>query len=354
MIRKLITLLVLHMFLLFQITATDTDICFSNFETKKAQLCSQLSTSEKVCYLYNDECRDWFKECSDYSPESNFDENICQKITPSNNLKKCQVQKTSGTKKCIEVDKACEDFTDKTCFSLNVGSDKRCVLLNGKCEEHYNLCEGLPKEKCSNNIPSVNSQRCVWTDSTSSCVSQDRQCQDFIEYSESGNKKNLACDSLKSTSPKICLMNDKNCDEVYKTCGEIKDKTTCENTIPFDCFGGCGFKPFNKCIWEGEACVEKDRTCSDYKKREDDQPEYCSSFSSENVEHKDYTKCSMNYETNICEEKYKTCDSYNNVISEDERTEADCVAIYPGQTTMNVIKGSKCIFDKEKKECKEV
>ena len=63
---------------------------------------------------------------------------IHKKITPSNNLKKCQVQTTSGTKKCIEVDKACEDFTDKTCFNLNVGSDKRCVLLNGKCEEHYN------------------------------------------------------------------------------------------------------------------------------------------------------------------------------------------------------------------------
>jgi hypothetical protein len=62
----------------------------------------------------------------------------------------------------------------------------------------------------------------------------------------------------------------------------------------------------------------------------------------------------MNYETHTCEEKYKTCDSYNNVISKDERTEADCVAIDPGQTTMNVNKGSKCVFDKEKKECKEV
>ena len=94
MIRKHISLLVLQMFLLFQIAATDADICSSNFETKKSQLCSQLSTSEKVCYFFNDECRDWFKECSDYSPGSNFDENICQKITPSNNLKKCQVQTT--------------------------------------------------------------------------------------------------------------------------------------------------------------------------------------------------------------------------------------------------------------------
>ena len=353
MIRKHISLLVLQMFLLFQIAATDADICSSNFETKKSQLCSQLSTSEKVCYFFNDECRDWFKECSDYSPGSNFDENICQKITPSNNLKKCQVQTTSGTKTCIEVDKACEDFTDNTCFNLNLGSDKRCVLLSGKCEEHYNSCEGLPKEKCSNNIPSINSQRCVWTDSTSTCSSQERQCQDFIEYTENG-KKNLACDSLKSTSPKICLMNGNNCDEVYKTCGEAKDKTTCENTIPVQCFGGCGFSPSLKCVWEGETCVETPRICSDYKKREGDQFDFCGLFKSEKTEHRDYKKCSINYSTDTCEEKYKTCDSYNNVISKEERIEADCVAIDPGQTSMNINKGSKCIFDKEKKECKEV
>ena len=113
--------------------STDTDICSSNFETKKAQLCSQLSSSEKACYFFNDECRDWFKECSDYSPSDNFYENIYQKIEPSNNLKKCQVQTTSGTKTCIEVDKACEDFTDNTYFNLNLGEGKRCVLLNSKC-----------------------------------------------------------------------------------------------------------------------------------------------------------------------------------------------------------------------------
>ena len=354
MIGKNITLLVLHLFLLFQIIASDTDICSSNFESKKAQLCSQLSTSEKSCYFLNDECIDWFKECSEYSPaSSNFDENICQKIEPSNNLKKCQVQKTSGTKTCIEVDKACEDFTDNTCFNLNLGEDKRCVLLNGKCEEHYNSCEGLSKEKCANNIPSVNSEKCVWTESTSSCGSQERQCQDFVEYTEN-SKSYLPCDSLKSISPKICLMNGNKCDEVYKTCGEANDKTTCENTIPVTCFGGCSFNPFDKCIWEGETCVETKRICSEYKERESDQPDYCGFFSSEKVEHRNYKYCSINSKTDTCEEKYKTCDSYNNVISKDERTEADCVAIDPGQTSMNVNKGSKCIFDKEKKECKEV
>ena len=147
MTRKLIIPLILNLFLLFQIIYTETYICSSNFETKIAELRSQLSTSEKSCYFLNDECRDWFKECSEYSPTVNFYENICQKITPSNNLKKCQVETTSGTKTCIEVDKTCEDFTDNTCFNLNLGSDKRCALINGKCEEHYNSCEGLTKRK---------------------------------------------------------------------------------------------------------------------------------------------------------------------------------------------------------------
>ena len=128
-----ISLLILQIFLLFQTVSSESDICSSNFDTKKAELCSKLGTSENPCYFIYDECRDWFKECAEYSPESNFDENICQKITPSNNLKKCIVQTNSEIKSCIEVDKACEDFSDKTCFNLNLDTDKRCVLINGKC-----------------------------------------------------------------------------------------------------------------------------------------------------------------------------------------------------------------------------
>ena len=248
-----ITLLFLQIIFLFQTVASDTDICSSNFDTRKAQLCSELSTSEKLCYFIYDECRDWFKECSEYSPENNFDENICQKITPSNNLKKCQVQTTSGTKSCIEVDKACEDFSDNTCFNLNLGSDKRCVLIHGKCEEHFNSCDGLSKDKCSNNIPNANSAKCVWLESTSECTSQERQCEDFIKYTEQG-KSNLECGSLKGTSPKICFMYGNNCEEAYKTCEEIKDETTCLNNIPQDCSGTCHF---DKCVWEEGTCIKK-------------------------------------------------------------------------------------------------
>ena len=342
--------LFLQIFLLFQIVSSDTDICSSNFDIKKAELCKQLSTSEKLCYFINDECRDWFKECTEYSPTDNFDENICQKITPSNILKKCKVQTTEGIQKCIEVDKACEDFTDNTCFNLDLGDDKRCVLLNNKCEEHYNSCEGLSEEICSNNIPSSNSEKCVWIDLTSKCVSQDRQCQDFIEYSEQG-KVNLSCDKLKSTSPKICFFYGNKCDEVYNTCEEVTDEPTCENTIPQDCYGTCHFY---KCVWEDEACVKKSRTCSDYKKREIDKPDFCSMLKSEKPEYQNYIECSRNSKADICEEKYKSCNSYNFVISKDERREEDCVAIDPGQTSMNINKGSKCVFDKENKECKEV
>ena len=350
---KHILLLILKLLFLFQIIISETDVCTSNFEIKKAELCSQLSTSEKLCYFINDECKDWFKECSEYSPTSDFDENICQKITPSNNLKKCQVQTKEGTKSCIEVDKTCTDFSDNTCFDLILGSDKRCVLINGKCEEHYNSCEGLSKENCSNNIPSINSKRCIWNDSTSNCDSKDRQCQEFILYSEKG-KNNLQCSSLKSTSPKICIMDGNICNEVYKTCEEAKDETTCKNTKPLQQYAEDAFSIFEKCIWEEGYCLKTDRTCSDYKKREDDSFDYCYYFKSEKTEHRDYKQCSLDTKTDTCKEIYKTCSSYNNVISKDERTETDCVAINPGQTSMNVNKGSKCFFDNEKKECKEI
>ena len=345
-----ISLLILQIFLLFQIVSSDSDICSSNFDTKKAELCSKLGTSENPCYFIYDECRDWFKECAEYSPESNFDENICQKITPSNNLKKCQVETNSGIKSCIEVDKACEDLSDKTCFNLNLGTDKRCILINGKCQEHYNSCDGLSEDKCANNIPNTNKEKCVWVESTSKCVSQERQCQDFIEYSENG-KSNLACDSLKSTTNKICFMYGNKCEEAYKTCGVITEQTACENNIPQDCYGTCTFE---KCVWENDACTKIKRTCSDYKKREYDQWDYCSVLGPENPEQRTYKACSLNRETDTCEEVYKSCESYNGLISEDERTEEDCTAIDPGNTVMNQHGGSKCSFDKTTKTCKEV
>lgn len=342
-----ILLFTAQLFLLIHLISSNTDLCISNFETKKSQLCSQLGTSENPCYFINDECMDWFNECAEYSPSNNFDDNICQKITPSNKLKKCQVQTTSETKACIEVDKACEDFTDSTCLNLNLGEDKRCVFKNSKCEEHFYSCEGLLEEKCSQNIPSSNSQRCSWDTSTSSCVSQDRKCEDFIEYTEKG-KKNLQCNALKSESPKICFMYGNNCVEEYKTCSQANDKTSCEKTIPKYDFDLSFSKSFTKCVWESEACVEKDRTCSDYKKRESDDPTYCNSFKSEKEENKKYKVCSINYKTDTCEEIYKSCEAYNSVISKDERKEEDCIIINPGSTT------KKCAFDKEKKECKEV
>ena len=69
-----------------------------------------------------------------------------------------------------------------------MGTDKRCVLINGKCEEHYNSCSGLEKSKCSQNIPSSNTQKCIWKDDTTGCVEEPRKCVDYIVYSEKHKK----------------------------------------------------------------------------------------------------------------------------------------------------------------------
>ena len=100
-IRRFI-LQILQLSFLFQSILSDSDICTSDFEIRKSELCGQLSTDQQYCFFIDNQCKPWFKECNEYAPTNNndFDENICTKITPSNVLKKCQKTTTGGINKC--------------------------------------------------------------------------------------------------------------------------------------------------------------------------------------------------------------------------------------------------------------
>ena len=120
---KKLLLLAFHVFLLIQLAISDDDLCTSQFEDTKSSLCAQLSTDEQTCFFIDNECKNWYKECSNYNPEGNFDESVCTRIQPSNKLTKCKVETTAdGKKSCVETNKACSDFTDKTCLNLDLGT----------------------------------------------------------------------------------------------------------------------------------------------------------------------------------------------------------------------------------------
>ena len=340
-------LIIVQLLLIFQIFASDSDLCTTNFETLKSDLCTQLSTSSQYCSYLDNECKPWYKECTEYAPTSNFDSNTCLKITPSNSNKKCQVQTSSSTQTCIEVDKTCSDFTDEKCFYLNLGTDKRCVLINGKCEEHSNECTGLTQAKCASNIPKDFSKKCDWNGS--SCTSQDRTCNEYKIYTESSGNSLSYCTQLKSSDSKICYLNENKCAEVYKNCDGISDATTCQNTKPFNSLNV--IDTLNKCVWERNTCKKKLRLCSDYKKRESDNSNTCSLLSAENST---YKKCLYNLNEKACEEVYRTCAAYNSIVTDtNKRTEAECGSIISENWSFYEI-GKKCALDSATKECKEV
>ena len=87
--------------------AEDLD-CASNFETQKQLACNSLSNTDQYRLLVDNECREWYITCKGYAPTSNFDDSICQKITPSTINKKCAVKTESGTKKFVTVEQACK------------------------------------------------------------------------------------------------------------------------------------------------------------------------------------------------------------------------------------------------------
>ena len=117
--------------------------------------------------MIDNECKDWYRECSDYAPSNGFNDNICTKITPSNSLKKCYVDSSTSSKTCKEKNKECSELSEDICLNLNFDSnDKRCVFKDGKCEEHRNSCTGLDSNKCASNIPSSFSKKCVLEGST--------------------------------------------------------------------------------------------------------------------------------------------------------------------------------------------
>ena len=229
-------LLAFQVFLLIQFAISDGDLCTSQFEGEKSSLCSQLSSDDQFCFFIDNECKNWYKECSDYNPGSNFDENVCTRIQPSSDKrKKCKVETAAdGKKSCVQTDKACSDFTDKTCLDLDLGKDKRCVFINEKCEEHSYSCSGLEKSKCSQNIPSSNAQKCIWKDDTTGCGEEPRKCADYIVYSEK-TKNNLECkyhQITTGTKDRLCVLYEDKCLELYESCQKAETEEACINNLP--------------------------------------------------------------------------------------------------------------------------
>lgn len=315
------------LFLLFfnSMVAAELD-CSSSFERQKEIACSSLSNSEQYCRLVDNECRDWYQNCEDYHPTSNFDDAICQKIIPSTLNKKCSVTNVGGSKTCEMVEQACEDSSDLICTGITLESGKRCIFKGEgeKCEEHSDSCSGLTQVNCEKNIPLDETKKCSWDGS--SCNEITRKCNEYKLYKDSKiNSYEVLCSKLESEASKTCIFIDNECKEVYESCESINNEVECTKSKPLK-NGKLPYDPLKKCEWEETQCSTKNRKCSDYKTEED--TEICGQLSSESAN----KKCSFNTEKNICEEVYNDCYSYNTEKTSEQRRADECEAIDTGSS----------------------
>lgn len=326
--------------------ATDDD-CTTNFQKEKEQICQELSGSTETCRYIDNECKSFPKECSSYNPANNkdFDDEICNGINLENkDLRKCHVILEGGIKKCEETDKECKDLSEATCFNLDLGSDKRCIFIDGKCEEHYYSCNGLDEPKCAKNIPFDYRRKCVYNGTN--CNEEDRYCSDYIQYKYKSTYSidTSQCSSMKHAEWKVCSLDEnKICKELYQSCSNIKEQSNChKNNTVYP-----GNNPTIDCLWENQKCNQKEKLCSEYKQGGNEIP--CEKLHSQNSL---YKHCYLNEETDTCEDVFTSCSEYESFIkyysTPDTNLKIGCESVILKN------KDKKCSYNTEKKTCKEV
>ena len=234
MSRHLITILI--SLLCFKALFSQTFDCSTGFEFLKSSICSQLSTTEYNCVLVDNECKEGsiYTSCEEYTPTGSFDDDTCEKIKPSNHLKKCSVNSQGGSKTCEMVYINCEESSEKECTGINRGTGKRCIFKGEgiKCEEHSDSCTGLNQDNCEKNIPSDASKKCSWDGAK--CNEVNRKCDEYILFQDSTTYSyNDLCYKLEADSSKKCIYTEnKKCEQVYPTCEPITDSSECEKAKP--------------------------------------------------------------------------------------------------------------------------
>lgn len=316
---------------------TAHDDCTS-FNTALVNGCSALGSVSDICIWSNSKCIPSYTNCEDYRPASGFDDATCELISPSESKYKCIVKiNAEGTKICDKELKECADHDSKdNCIDLKAGENQRCVLLNGKCQSHYDDCSQVTDQNiCNSNIPKDTSKKCVWN---GSCGETDRLCEDYITYNDkyinNEHSQTLkSCLELKAETNKICIYEDsKECKQYYEKC-EIanNNKDLCLTIKPLNA-GKTGFDHLNKCDYSttGSTCTKQLKECKDYIKGEDDGT-ICVRLKSSDEDNK---FCYYDTLRDECPEIYITCENYDLVVTDSaQRTAPECESITPRDTS---------------------
>lgn len=183
-------------------------------------------------------------------------------------------------------------------------------------------------------------KRSVWkVTPTPKCEEEERKCKYYIEFTDSNGNSLSVCTSLRADENKKCLIDGKNCTEVFEDCS-YGDRDNCQAIKPLNSAKD-DFDPLFKCIYD-DGCKSTLRNCEDYKK---DDVVSCEQLAPKEDERKSVITCNLNEEK--CMDNYNECENYNEVVTENKRDEKVCNSI----TFINNFADHKCVYNKSNKKC---
>lgn len=348
----------------------DTKTCGEELKTcsehDSLDTCTNLDAgTEQRCILFqNGTCAAHYELCSKVEDSSK-----CQINIPKIRANKCEYKGNA----CTESERLCEDFIESfndkydsvenfiACFELKHEDSQRCVLYDGKCQTHYNLCTSSTKEKCKDNIPKDKNKKCILNGDT--CGERDRLCEELEPFQDSEKTVSILNDcktmSGAADSHKVCylkLLNedgDYECTQYLEKC-EYASATECKKTKPLN-DAHDGIKKLKKCDiskTDETKCEEVDKECDDY--NEDNIINDCASLKKPS----NNQVCFYNSQSEKCEAKYTTCEGYHTDVEVDKRVPAECEAITPDDPLKICVYGtegtSKDLCETKTRPCNKI
>ena len=246
--------------------------------------------------------------------------------------------KTVGSDICTQrIASNLEDY----CENQSINSTHSCSYSNGQCQLKYSTCTaytGSDKTICESIFPSDSLKYCKLVGIK--CTLFNKVCED---YDPEGK---FNCDELSASDSQSCRLINQKCQAHYDKCEDFISEVNeekCKANIPLN--------SKNKCIWVGGSniCKEVPKECKDY-----------SSISYSNCASlltSDENKICVTSSTG-CEERYKTCELYDE--KESSKNKDDCEAILIYSDTRKQFDSSKvCSFSgttcfSKDKECEDI
>ncbi|MBO6242995.1 MAG: hypothetical protein J6O41_00265 [Clostridia bacterium] len=346
-------------------TDTEEVDCQTLFEEQLKEKCDAIDTCS---YNSNDPAK-YCIEIHDCSVGNGNDANACTQINPPNYAThKCILDGST----CKQTQKQCSDYKTNSIIGNNCRSlaapnptDQRCIFStdisgNEICGAHYKDCSKIltitgtssTNNECTKNIPEHFSKKCVWTGTTPTCNSVERNCNDGDEYFVDFFGKDK-CSQLElngteeEKQKKRCIYNNGKCQEEYIQCQDQQGSTgiPCESYTPLkqdNTYDYAKICTEDTSVTTGTKCKERNRKCSEYSVIPEEllNEALCNQLE---VTEKDYQKCVYDEKNKKCIEEYNSCEAY--ITHKIETGRAGCEKIILSDKT------KKCVYIPEKDEC---